>query len=368
MQELYETKEKPKRALLVSVYGRSGDTAERESIKRELEGLAFTLGLEIADRAAVHIREPNPKFGVGAGKAQELAEKAVEIQADCIVFDSDISPSQQRNWEALAGISVVDRQELIIQIFASRAKTREAELQVALAELIYTLPRLSHKYIALSRQRGGRYGAKGAGETRLEQDRRLVMARIQRLKTELEAVRKQRNIQRQRREREAVPCCALVGYTNAGKSSLLNALTAAGTFVEDKLFATLDTLTRRLELEPGRPVLLVDTVGFIRNLPHALIDAFRSTLEEASLASAVIHVLDASDPGIDRYFETTMKALRELDAGGSMITVLNKVDQLPSREVLEDLQKRYPDAVPVSTRTRQGLDLLRQRIMEIPAM
>lgn len=362
IRRLYETEEKAKQAFLVSIQDKNIDPAEREALERELAGLAGTLGLEILGGERVHIRETHPKFGTGTGKAQELAEKALALQADCIVFDRDLSPSQQRNWEALSGLSVVDRQELIIRIFAGRASTREAELQVALAELSYALPRLSHKYIDLSRQRGGRYGTKGSGETALEQDRRQVLERIGRLKKELEEVRGQRNLQRKKRERSAVPCCALVGYTNAGKSSLLNALAGADAFVEDKLFATLDTTARRFYLEAGRSVLLIDTVGFIRNLPHDLIDSFHATLEEAKLAALLIHVLDVSDPGADRYYETTRAVLRNLGAGDTpVITVLNKIDRLDSPGRLSD----YPEAVPVSTKTRQGLDLLRRRMAEL---
>jgi GTP-binding protein HflX len=362
---MHETTEKPKRAFLVSLRDYTHGTNGQESMERELAGLAGTLGLETAGTETVRIRENHPKFGMGVGKVQELTDKALAVEADCIIFDRDISPSQQRNWEALCGIPVVDRQELIIQIFAGRAKTREAELQVALAELSYALPRLTHKYIDLSRQRGGHYGAKGSGETRLEQDRRLIQARIQRLKKELAEVRKQRNIQRKKRERAAIPCCALVGYTNAGKSSLLNALTNAGVFVEDKLFATLDTAARQFEPAPGCPAILIDTVGFIRNLPHNLIDAFRSTLEEAGLSRLIIHVLDASDPDIDRYFETTQTTLRELGAGDTpMLTVLNKADRLDVPETMEDILRRYPGALPVSAQTRSGLDALCLRIAE----
>jgi GTP-binding protein HflX len=293
-----------------------------------------------------------------------LAQKAVSLEADCIIFDCDLTPSQQRNWEELAGMPVIDRQELIIQIFASRARTREAELQINLAKLVYALPRLQHKYIDLSRQRGGRYGTRGSGETRLETDRRLIGQKIHRLKDELETVRRQRQVQRKQRERRGMPVCALVGYTNTGKSTILNALTNAGVLAEDKLFATLDSTSRRLELTAGVTVLLVDTVGFIRRLPHSLIDAFRSTMEEASLADVLINVLDASSPDIDTQFSTTLSVLREIGAEGiPMITVLNKIDRLESKDDLEALLKLYPESVPVSALNGTGLAELRTRIV-----
>lgn len=369
-----ETKKRPVRAFLVSA---SSLPARREvstkdeaaSLARELEGLVHSLGLEIIAHEAVTVREWSSTYGIGAGKARELAEKAAELEADCVVFDWDPSPTQQRNWETLAGIPVVDRQELIIKIFADRASTREAELQVRLAELSYSLPRLTHKYIDLSRQRGGRYGTRGSGETRLELDRRQVEHRIRRLEEELEEVRQQRQVQRRQRERQGIPVCALVGYTNAGKSSLMRTLTGAELAVEDKLFVTLDAASRRFELSKGFPILLVDTVGFIRNLPHALINAFRSTLEEAALADLLIHVVDASDPDMERYNETTLKVLEDLGAAEvPMITVLNKIDKLdsppdspgPAAPALTAL----PGAIPVSARQGRGLEELKERMRE----
>jgi GTP-binding protein HflX len=367
MKELVEIAEKAPRAFLVSLYDAApGDRTagvEAESLDRELGSLADTLGLVIAARETVYIREKRSRFGMGTGKAQELAEKAAALEADCLVFDQELSPSRQRNWEDLAGIPVIDRQELIIRIFAERARTREAELQAALAELRYSLPRLQHKYIDLNRQRGGRYGTRGSGETRLETDRRLVEQRIHRLEGELEEVRRQREVQRGQRKRQGIPVCALVGYTNAGKSSILNALTGAGVLTEDKLFATLDSTSRRLELPGGLPVLLVDTVGFIRRLPHFLIDAFRSTLEEAAMADLLIHVLDASDPAIDRYYETTLSVLRELGAGQiPAILTLNKIDRKDDAETLEDLMVRYAGAVPLSAVTGRGFPELLGRM------
>ena len=357
-QKLYETEEPQKNALLVSLVKESDSG-------RELRALAETLELKIASHEIINVRERQPKFGMGSGKAAELAEKAAALKADCIVFDFDIGPSQQRNWEDLAGIPVLDRQELIIQIFAARANTREAELQVHLAELNYRLPRLAHKYIDLSRQRGGRYGTKGSGETRLETDRRKIEQRIHKLEKEIEEVSKQRQTQRRQRERQELPVCAIVGYTNAGKSSLLNALTGASVLVEDKLFATLDATTRRFEPSAGVTALLTDTVGFIRRLPHSLIKAFRSTLEEAAHANLLINVLDASDPAIEECYQTTVSVLSELGAGEiPVINVLNKIDKLENNEQIESLLSLFPDSIRISVKTGYALDELKNRMTE----
>ncbi|MDR0410905.1 MAG: GTPase HflX [Treponema sp.] len=356
MGKMYDTREPAKRAFLVTIYEKNEKSDV--SLQNELASLCHTLELEITGEEAVHIREYTARFGMGIGKAAEIAEKVKAIHADCVIFGNILNPPRQRNWEELTGVSVMDRQELIVRIFAERAQSREAKLQVELARLEYSLPRLQHKYIDLSRQRGGRYGTKGSGETKSETDRRIVEQRIRKLKEDLDQVRKMRETQRKMRRRQSVPVCALVGYTNAGKSSLLNALTNADVFVEDKLFATLDATTRKLSIDE-KTILITDTVGFIRNLPHALVNAFHSTLEEAALADLLIHVLDASDANIDRYYETTLSVLRELSAEAiPIITVLNKTDCL-SLEVLADLQRRYPDALSISTTVGSGINVLK---------
>ena len=373
-RKLEEVEERAKRALLVSISeGRKspgGETPESGGLEpaiegRELRGLAETLELEIVGHEIIRIRERSPKFGMGTGKAEELSEKAKELQADCLVFDWDPSPSQQRNWETLSSVPVIDRQEMIIRIFAQRAATREADLQVQLAQLNYRLPRLAHKYIDLSRQRGGRYGTKGSGETLLETDRRQIEQRIHRLEREIAQVVKQRQVQRRQRERQRLPVCAIVGYTNAGKSSLLNALTGADVLVEDKLFATLDATTRRFEPTPGVTALLTDTVGFIRRLPHTLIKAFRSTLEEATHASLLVHVLDMADPEIDECHRTTLSVLGELGAGEiPVVTVLNKMDMVGEEARRDALLERFDGSVAVSVKNGTGLGELKAVIAE----
>lgn len=359
---------------MVNILGGDDDSG------RELRGLVESLGAQIAGHEIISVRERKAKFGIGSGKAEELAEMAKAVEADCMVFDWNPSPSQQRNWEALSGLPVIDRQELIIRIFAERASTKEAALQVKLAELSYSLPRLTHKYIDLSRQRGGRYGTKGSGETLLETDRRQIEKRIDALKKELKQVVKNRQVQRKRRAQTGVPVCAIVGYTNAGKSSLLNALTGSKVLVEDKLFATLDPATRQFQPAPGMTALLTDTVGFIRNLPHSLINAFRSTLEEASLADLLIHVVDASDPQAAALCKTTIAVLGELGAGEvPAVIVLNKIDRLPAAPPDEDAPDDVPedapagepaeelfrDALRISVTKGIGLDALKARIAEM---
>jgi len=365
MQKLYDTEVPAKRGFLVGIWDNQIDKKEAQSLERELLGLASTLGMVIAGQELVHVREKQPRYRMGSGKAQEIAEKAAALNADVLVFNSELSPSQQRNWEELSNIPVIDRQELIINIFAERAITREAELQVKLAQLVYSLPRLSHKYIDLSRQRGGRYGTKGSGETLLETDRRQVEQKIQKLEKELINVQKQRQIQRKQRERQGLRVCAIVGYTNAGKSSLLNSLTGADVLVEDKLFATLDATARRFEPEPGKMALLVDTVGFIRRLPHSLIKAFRSTLEEAALADLLLHVLDASEPDIDQFYQTTNSVLGDLGALHiPVITVLNKIDKTDA-STLENVSSRFPGSVAISAKSGSGLADLKRRIVTL---
>ncbi|MDR2312973.1 MAG: GTPase HflX [Spirochaetaceae bacterium] len=362
MKELHPVEPEAPPVFLVGIRDAAVSKAEAEALGAELEGLAETLGLAVTGSETVHIRERNLRYGMGSGKARELADRALQAGAECIVFDRELTPSQQRNWEDLSGISAMDRQELIIRIFASRARTREAVLQAELAERLYALPRLSHRYISLARQRGGSYAARGSGETRLETDRRFLRQRIGILKGELETLGRQRQVQRRRRERQGTPVCALVGYTNAGKSSLHRVLTGSSVAVEDKLFATLDPTARRVSRpdKDGGPrnLIMVDTVGFIRRLPHNLVDAFHSTLEESARANILIHVLDASDPARDVQAKTVMEVLGDLGADKiPLITALNKTDLLGPAETAA-LLEAYPGSTAVSAITRMGIDRL----------
>ncbi|MBR5875255.1 MAG: GTPase HflX, partial [Akkermansia sp.] len=277
------------------------------------------------------------KYLCGIGKAEEIRAKVEELEADCLIFDNLLSPSQQREWEKLTNVTVIDREEVILDIFAKRARTREAVLQVDLARMQYALPRMTGMWKHLDRQRGGSGGGKGGGaaargegEKQIEVDRRLARERIEAIRDELEVVRRQRGTQRKERNRQGIPTAAIVGYTNAGKSSLLNLITGAGVLAQNILFATLDTTSRKIELPDGQPLVLTDTVGFIRNLPHRLVEAFKSTLEEATLADFLIQVVDASDREALRHYETTCEVLAELGAADKpMVVVWNKTDLIP---------------------------------------
>lgn len=338
----------------------------------ELNGLVWTLGMEVAGQTILQRIEVQPAYGMGTGKAKEICEAAQIAEADCIIMDWELDPTKQRNWEKLAKIPVFDRQEVIIRIFASRAATKEAVLQVELARLDYSLPRLAHMYGDLARQRGGNYGSKGSGEKQLELDRRQTRVKIQQLKAELAKVRQNRATQRKRRQKIPLPTIALCGYTNAGKSSLMNALTGSDTLVENKLFATLDPLTRRIKLS-GSEILLTDTVGFISNLPHQLIDAFKSTLEEAAISDALLIVIDASDPEALKQAKTVKEVLKEIGAEKKkMIAALNKMDALEAcgdkaqaALLLSSLKSEFEGAIEISAKTGLGLGLLKERICAI---
>lgn len=353
-----ETLPKAERVLLVGIQSEKAEGPESESLLRELRGLAKTLGLEVVDQIMVKLREKTANLLVGKGKADEITTIAKSEDVDSIIFDYPLSPVQQRNWETLSGKKAYDRAELILKIFSARAMTKEASLQVELARLQYALPRLAHSYEDLSRQRGGRYGTKGSGEQKIELDRRSIEKRIHEIEDELENVKKSRSVQRKKRERIEVPRAALVGYTNVGKSSLLNAISRADALAEDKLFATLDPMTRRLSLSSGATLLVTDTVGFVRNLPHGLIEAFNATLEEAANADILIHVADASDPETAIHMATTDKVLSEIGAAlVPRIHVLNKID-IADSGVVEAWQRAYPDGALVSAATGEGIQEL----------
>lgn len=365
-----ETAEPGKKAFLIGTHGLETTPELAAEMLDELAELTDTLGLELVGRQLVRIREPMPKLLLGEGKAKELARLAEEAGADVIIFDDFLTPSQQRNWETLSGLAVIDRQEVILNIFAVHARTNEARLQIQLAQANYSLPRLKRKWAHFSRQGGfgggGAHGAKGEGEQQLELDSRLVRMQIAKLRAQLEDVTRRRSVQRARRLRKPVPVAAIVGYTNAGKSSLLNALTGAQVLAEDKLFATLDPTVRRLTLPGGQDILLADTVGFIRKLPTTLIEAFKSTLEETALADYVIEVADATAPALDEHHKTTSDTLTQIGAGRKpTLLVLNKADLIQDPIARRRLLLRYPDALLVSARQRDGLDTLVRHLNEL---
>lgn len=365
MIDIKEKEKMVERALLVGAYTEANQRTEAASLLEELEELVKTLGIPIKDRLLVHHREQHARLLIGTGKAEEIVKRVKEQGLDVIVFDNELTPSQQRNWEKLAGVTVIDRQEVILDIFARRAQTREARLQVELAQLEYSLPRLTRAWGHLVRQGGG-IGARGEGETQLEQDKRRIRTAIDRCKRELEQVRQSRATQRKDRKRAPVPNAAIVGYTNAGKSSLLRRLTGADVLVEDKLFATLDTTTRKIALPNKQPLLLTDTVGFVRKLPHRLVEAFNATLEEAALSDFLIHLLDASQPEVMEFYNTTMKVLSELGADAKRtIVAFNKVDKMRDSTVLAALRRHFPEAVFLSVHTGEGLEELIERMGEL---
>ena len=355
------------RALLVSAYIKTDEKLEAQSLLEELEELVDTLGVPVVERLLVFHRENHANLLLGSGKAQEIVDRAKELGADVLIFDNELSPAQQRNWETLSGLLVIDRQEVILDIFGKRAQTREARLQVELAQLEYSMSRLTRAWSHLGQQGGG-IGAKGEGESQLEQDKRSIRGKIDRLKRDLDAVRRQRATQRKDRKREPVPNAAIVGYTNAGKSSLLKRLTGADVLVEDKLFATLDTTTRKISLPNKQPLLLTDTVGFVRKLPHRLIEAFNATLEEAVMADFLIHLVDASQPEAMQFLNTTRTVLSELGAEDKRILmVFNKVDKVEDPLVLMALRHHFPEAAFISVRTGEGMDELIELISRFVA-
>ncbi len=373
---MFEVREKPQmveRALLVRLYFDPREEEESEALLEELGELVSTLGIGVVEKVLARSREMHKKFLCGTGKAAEIVELAKAHQCDCIVFDNQLAPSQQREWERAADLCVIDREEVILDIFAQRAQTKEARLQVELARMQYALPRMARMWGHLDREGGSGGGqgggaARGMGEKQIEVDRRMAHVRIDRARRELDEVRKQRATQRKERERMETPHAAIVGYTNAGKSTLLNQLSGSEVMAKDMLFATLDTTTRKIELPDGQPLLITDTVGFVRNLPHRLVEAFKATLEEAVLADFLIHVLDATSPEIERFHETTLHVLGELGAvDKTTLTVLNKIDLVSDPDRLAELKRLFPDALKISAATGWGMDELLQKCSEVLA-
>ena len=357
-----DTRKLVERAVLIGIRPHDQDPAVAAEHLAELKELVANLNIPVVGEIVVSLRNPQPEYFTGTGKAQEIAAQCAELKADCLIFDNPLSPSQQRNWEKLVKVCVIDREEVILDIFASRATTREAVLQVELARLHYNLPRLTRAWTHLSRQRGGVTGARGQGETQIETDRRLLKLRIASLEKELKQLKLQRATGRKHRERTAIPHGAIVGYTNVGKSSLLHHLSGAGIYVANQLFATLDPTTRRITLPNRQDLLLTDTVGFVRKLPHSLVEAFKSTLEEAVLADFLILVLDIASPQLDAQWETTLNVLKELGAEEkNTLIVFNKMDLIdPESDALLLARTRalFPGSVYISTKTGEGIDSL----------
>lgn len=361
MAELYELKEQEERVILVAVSTEDNDdTVNSVNELSELVATAgaITVGTVIQNRESVH-----PGTYVGKGKIEEIREMLWEREATGVICDDELSPAQLRNLEDALQTKVMDRTMVILDIFASRARTREGKIQVELAQLKYRAVRLVGLRNSLSRLGGG-IGTRGPGEKKLEIDRRLIHDRISVLKEELEDVKRHREVQRKQREGSGTLSVAIVGYTNAGKSTLLNTLTQAGILAEDKLFATLDPTTRALTLPSGEKVLLTDTVGFIRKLPHHLIDAFKSTLEEAKYSDVILHVVDCSNPQMDMQMHVVYETLRQLEVmGKEVVTVFNKIDKENADQTCRDPKADY--RVKISAKTGEGLDELLATIEKI---
>ncbi len=353
------------RALLVTIRFKAlshRDPWPGSEIQAELKELALSSGLDASEELLLERDRPSPSHLVGSGQAQRIRDCAAVARANVVIFGADLSFAQQNNLEDEIGLKVIDRTQLILDIFARRAHSNEGKVQVELAQLRYLLPRLAGKGILLSRLGGG-IGTRGPGEQKLEMDRRRIRLRISRLARELEQIRRRRETAREKRRSEEVPSAVLIGYTNAGKSTLLNALTGAGARSEDSLFTTLDPLTRRLPLPDGQGILLTDTVGFLHRLPHHLIEAFRATLQEAAQAPLLIHVMDASSPLLKEKEAAVHEVLQEIGGDSRpMLRVLNKTDQLQPGDK-ERLQRDYPEGVLLSARTGDGLPHLKDRLL-----
>lgn len=363
--------ESPKRALLVSVYKGSVMRAACEEHLRELALLVETYGLEVVGAIPCGIRKYDSATLVTEGKLLELIEAAKEMRAEVVIFDDEIAPGQQRNLEKHFHLPVIDRSEVILGVFAQRAQTKEARLQIELAQVKYQAPRLKRMWSHLSRQAGTSGGGggggylKGEGEKQIEIDRRILKRRIEQLQKEIHDVKAIRETQRSSREKGETPVFAIIGYTNAGKSTLLNALTQSQVLVEDKLFATLDTTTRKYTLSNNQDVLLIDTVGFIRKLPHLLVAAFKSTLEEALYADILLHIVDVSHPMAEEQAQTTFEVLKELNAEEKpIITILNKIDACEDLGMVQRMRIKYPKTVSISALQKIGFDELQARMMQ----
>ena len=346
------------RVFLVGVQLKAEDAWCIDESLDELAELVTTAGGEVTGRGTQRLDKFNASTFIGPGKAKEFAEECKESKVDTVVFDEELSPAQGRNLEKVFECKILDRTALILDIFSQRARTREGKMQVELAQLNHLLPRLTRFWTHLSRQKGGIGMRGGEGESQLEVDRRKVRERIDKIQRDLELVMRQRDVQRSGRKRNQWPLGSLVGYTNAGKSTLFNAITGAATLSEDKLFATLDPTTRRLRLPTNQNVLLSDTVGFIRKLPHDLVDAFKATLEEVVEADLLLHVVDISSPHAEEQIEAVNQVLGELGvADKPMLIVFNKIDRVTAPGLAKRYTTEYENSIVVSAKTGEGFDV-----------
>ncbi len=349
------------RALLIVVqldsrFSRGKTLWRTEDETNELRELALSAGSSVVGEMVAKRHEPVPATLMGKGKIEEIAARAAELKAQVVIFNRELSPSQQRNIEEKIGIKTIDRTQLILDIFAQRARSQEGKLQVEMAQMRYLMPRLSGKGIMLSRLGGG-IGTRGPGEQKLEMDRRNVRDQIAHLKDELEKLSRRRQSAREHRQETKVPVFALVGYTNAGKTTLLNRLTGEEALAKNQLFTTLDPVARRIRLPSGQNAILTDTVGFLHHLPHHLVEAFKATLEEAREADVLLHVLDASHPLVSEHATAVDEVLKELQLSDKpVMTVLNKRDLLPDQGRLEAMRRLYPLSVGISAKTGDGID------------
>lgn len=360
-EDMHDTAQREERIILVGVA--TSDQDDTEQSLDELEELGQTAGAVTLAKIIQNREKIHPGTYIGKGKIDEVKELVIEHEADCVVCDDELTPAQYNNLQDALGVKVIDRTVMILDIFAKRASTSEGKLQVELAQLRYRASHLVGGRSELSRLGGG-IGTRGPGEQKLEMDRRLIRERITLVRKELDQVQKSREVTRKKRQENPVPVVAIVGYTNAGKSTLLNHLTGAGILAEDKLFATLDPTTRKLELENGEEMLFTDTVGFIRKLPHHLIQAFRSTLEEAKYADAILHVVDCSNPDMDSQIYTVYDTLNKLEVGDKpIVTAFNKIDRYESEESLKDL--RADKTVRISAKHGKGIEEMLQCVSDV---
>ena len=356
MKSLVEKNKRLERVFLVGVELKSRDGADIHDLLAELGELATTAGAEVVGQGIQKMESLNAATFIGKGKAAEFAEFCKRHNADTVIFDDELSPAQSRNLEKIFNCKILDRTALILDIFAQRARTREGKLQIELAQLQHLLPRLTRFWGHLSRQSGGIGMRGGEGESQLEADRRKVQERIDRIERDLDAVRRQRATQRAGRQRSQWPLASIVGHTNAGKSTLLNTITGAEVLAKDSLFATLDPTTRRLRLPTNQNALLTDTVGFIRKLPHGLVEAFKATLEEVVQADLLLHVVDVSHPQAFEQIDAVNAVLAEIGAGDKpTIMVFNKIDRVGVAGYIARLKEKYPNSVEISAKTGEGV-------------